>query len=94
MITYCDGSSGHEIVRLTREQAKQCSHQGDCLPDVLAVLPNVTWLCDDAELRRMLDEYGAWDDLETCTQDTLRQRALWCACNDINEQPDDYPEDE
>jgi hypothetical protein len=94
MITYCDGESGHEIVKLTREQARVTDHPGDCLADIERIMPDVTWLADDERLRKMLQGYGAWDDLETVRQETLRQRALWIACCDINEQPEDYPEDE
>jgi hypothetical protein len=94
MITYCDGTSGHEIVRLTREQAAQMSHQGDCELDVRANLEHVEWLADDDRLRAMLEPYGAWDDLAEATTETLRMRALWCAACDINESPEDYPEDE
>lgn len=94
MITYCDSASGHAIVRLTREQAEQMSHQGDCAEDVKAHLDRVVWLADDDQLRSMLKEYGAWDDLETADQSTLRMRALWCAACDIKESPEDYPEDE
>jgi hypothetical protein len=94
MITYCDGESGHEIVRLTREQAAQMSHQGQCDADVEYNLDRVEWLADDDRLRSMLKGYGAWDDLATCDQHTLRMRALWTAACDINENPRDYPEDE
>lgn len=94
MITYCDGESGREIVQLTREQANLCPRQGECIEYIVSILGAVKWLADDALLRRMLDGYGAWDDLETADQKTLRTRALWTACCDINETPEDYPEDE
>lgn len=93
MITYCDGSSGREVVRLTREQAHEMSHQGQCYADVEYNLDRVVWLADDERLRSMLKEYGAWDDLETADQSTLRMRALWTAAGDIKENPEDYPED-
>lgn len=94
MITYCDSASGREVVRLTREQAEQMSHQGQCDADVEYNLDRVVWLADDDQLRSMLKEYGAWDDLETADQSTLRMRALWVSACDINESPEDYPEDE
>jgi hypothetical protein len=41
-----------------------------------------------------IKRYGAWDDLPTADQTTLRMRALWIAACDINENPEYYPEDE
>lgn len=93
-ITYHDGTSGRPIVRMTRDQAEQMSHQGDCEADVRANMEHVEWLADDDRLRAMLKEYGAWDDLDTASQETLRMRALWCAACDISENPEDYEEDE
>lgn len=87
MITYYCGDSGRPIVRLTREQAAECSHQGQCDADV-------EWLADDDRLRKMLNGYGAWDYLETADQHTLRMRALWIAACDINENPEEHEEDE
>lgn len=93
MITYCDSASGRPVVKLTRGQAAEMSHQGQCDADVEYNLDRVEWLADDNQLRAMLKEYGAWDDLETADQHTLRMRALWVAACDINENPEDYPED-
>lgn len=89
-VLYCDGESGREVVRLTREQAAQMSHSGDCLSDVKDCMGSVEWLADDEALRKMLRGYGAWDDLETAGTETLRERALWIAAGDVSENPDDY----
>jgi hypothetical protein len=35
---------------------------------------------------RYLREFGAWDDLETASIETLADRILWTACCDIREQ--------
>jgi hypothetical protein len=35
---------------------------------------------------RYLKEFGAWDDLATCSIETLAYRILWTACCDISEQ--------
>lgn len=32
-----------------------------------------------------LREYGAWDDLETATMETLTERAFWTVCSNLNE---------
>lgn len=93
MITYCDPQSGRDVVRLTREQAVQCGHSGQCAPDVEANVDEVEWLADDAALRDMLGPYGAWDDLATADQRTLRMRVLWLAASDVTENPGDYPDD-
>ena len=35
---------------------------------------------------RYLQEFGAWDDLDTATDERLACRILWIACCDIREQ--------
>lgn len=37
-------------------------------------------------MERYLGEYGAWDDLQTASDETLAQRVLWTAMHDIREQ--------
>ena len=88
--TYYDGLSGRAIVRLPADAVADCSHAGRCDDDVAAWVERVEWLADDNTLRRHLREYGAWDDLETCEQRTLRERALWIAAGDCEEEPELY----
>lgn len=90
LITYFNGESGEEIVKMTLDQAQQCSHQGDCEDDVKANLDKVTWLTDDKGLKRLLKQTGAWDDLDEVSSERLKIRALWLAAGDISENPKDY----
>ena len=89
-IIYDSGKSGRALVTVPREAVRACSHQGDCLADVQAWLPKCRDWAADATLRAELKEYGAWDDLDTATTETLRERVLWCACGDIRENPRMY----
>lgn len=90
LIQHCDGESGRPTVSMTREQAEACSHSGACDADVAFHLDRVKWHATDAELRKMLKGYGAWDDLADADQKTLRSRMLWLAAGDIRENPEHY----
>ncbi len=36
-------------------------------------------------VRKYLSEFGAWGDLEDCTQELLNKRVLWVACGELKE---------
>lgn len=90
-IEYFNGESGEPIVRLTMEQALQCSQPAkDAEEDCKENLNKVEWLTDDNGLRKLLKGTGAWDDLHEVSSETLKIRALWIASNDLRENPESY----
>ncbi len=82
---YC-GLSGALIVRMPRAAMEECSMSGACDAAVAYWEPRVDWVADAARLRSFLRECGAWDDLDTAEEVTLRERALWVAANDAAER--------
>lgn len=84
------GDYGNEF-DMTREQAAQCSHQGECIHDVEAVIPELDLSgIDPEELRIELSEYGAWDDEELSNHDENLNRWVWlCACDIMDGRYDD-----
>lgn len=88
-------SSGRLNLRLTDEQARGASHQGQCDDDVLALSqdPGIAsqvaqWPADT--LRAELREYGAWSDAELQDHAQNIQRMLWIAAGDVVDQPELY----
>lgn len=80
--------SGRIELRLTKDQARQGSHQGQCDDDItdLRRLPAIRRQLDkigEALLRDELREYGAWDDEDLADHDQNLSRLLWIACGDI-----------
>lgn len=83
MKTYYDETSGREIVRLTEEAIDDCGRGGGSKDEAVAYhVTRVEWIATDDDLRAMLREYGAWDDLTLADTELLRSRALWCAACD------------
>ena len=78
-------------IQITKDQARICSHQGDCDNDVLimsrvpAIRRQLAKL-DPATLREELSEYGAWDDVELDDHDQNLQRILWLAAGNIRDE--------
>lgn len=83
-----NGDSGASTVRLSSAAVADCSHHGACDADVAHWLGRVEWLASADELRRILRGCGAWDDLETASDVTLRERMLWLAACDCRDAPD------
>lgn len=88
--TYINGTSGAQIVRMTLAQARGMSHQGDCEDSVLAELDKLEWIGSLDAIRETLKETGAYDDLDTASEETLRMRAVWIAAGYISEDPECY----
>jgi len=83
-LTCWGGLTGKRIVTAPVECLSDCSSQGSC-DDAVAfwvVSNRLEWHATDDELRATLRECGAWDDLETADQLTLRSRALWTCAGD------------
>lgn len=84
-------SSGQIELKMTMEQAKSASHQGQCDADVaeLARVPAIKRqldAIDPATLASELKEYGAWDDAELADHAQNLQRILWLAAGNIVEE--------
>ena len=77
-----------DSIKMTMEQAKQCSHLGACDDDVLRLseLPEIRRQIskiDPSQLVKELTEYGAWDEKELQDHKQNIQRILWIAAGDI-----------
>jgi hypothetical protein len=72
------------------DDAKACSHAGQCDSDVtwLRQQPYIieqTNALDALLLADILREYGAWDDGDLANHDANLDRIVWIACCDISE---------
>ncbi len=88
-------SSGRLCLSLTDEQVNTGHHQGDCQPDVEAIIQDdslssqlAEW--DAEDLRRELEEYGAWDAEELADHAMNIIRMVWLACGDCAGDPEVY----
>jgi len=81
-------------IKMTLEQAKSVSHQGQCDEDVKKLLKvkeiarQINKL-DIVIIREELKEYGAWSDMELVDTESNNQRIVWIAGCQIME---DYKE--
>jgi hypothetical protein len=81
-------SSGWINLQITKEEAQQGSHQGQCDDDVrgLSQKPRIAKqlkVVDAKQLRDELQGYGAWDEVELSDHEQNLQRLLWLACGQI-----------
>ena len=78
-------------IKMTLEQAKSVSHQGDCLSGVLELLKNKEYMQQFKKIRLSdiaaeLKEYGAWDEEELNNIVDNQQRITWIAgCRIVEE---------
>lgn len=88
---YWSNGSGLIELNITKAQAMQGAHQGQCdndiaaLRQVKAIARQLEKLSTEAVLNE-LREYGAWDSTEINDHDENLTRLLWCACCDIKEE--------
>ena len=78
------------IIQMTKNQARACSHQGQCDNDVKAALeiPAIQRQLkriNPDDIRAELRECGAWDDTELESDYENQMRIVWLAAGDINE---------
>jgi hypothetical protein len=78
-------------LRLTREDAKKCSHSGECGGDVSEIMQKdyvskQLAKLDAAQLKKELGEYGAWDESELSDHSQNLIRWVWLSANDITEE--------
>jgi hypothetical protein len=88
---YWSSSSGRIELDITKKQAAQAAHPGQCDKDVFALsqVPTIRrqlQRVDPDDLVAELSEYGAWEPDELADHDANLQRILWLACGDINEE--------
>lgn len=84
-----DGESGALLARFPCECAEDCSQPARPADEAVAYWlksPRVKWTADLATLRRYLKGFGAWDDLETTTEETIKSRVLWLLACDWREE--------
>ena len=83
------GNYSNEL-QLTKEQARIGSHQGSCDRDIsdLRTIPAIrrqlAKLNPDT-LRKELEGYGAWGEVELSNHDENLSRWLWISCGNIVE---------
>jgi len=77
---------GHLQKEIPEDCVKDCTHQGDCSADVKAWVSKLGFVVPRKLAISYLDEYGAWDDFDTVSDETLAERVLWVACGDIAEE--------
>lgn len=81
-------SHGFINLFIETEDAKSCSHSGECFSDVLALSKSLYIQKQLAGIRpltiaKVLKEYGAWTPQELRSKRENIIRLLWIATNDI-----------
>jgi hypothetical protein len=64
----------------------ECSSQGDCTASVQEWIEELDFKVDRNQAIKYLEEFGAWDTLESDSDQEITERVLWVACGDISEQ--------
>jgi len=88
---YWTTGSGRIELKMTKQIAAICSHQGQCDNDVdyiINTMPQISKQLDAIPadlLAAELKEYGAWDEIELKDNTANKQRILWIAAGDIIE---------
>lgn len=90
-MVYWSTSSGRIELNITKSQASQGSHPGQCDDDIsdLRVNPSIKRQLnklDPALVAQELKEYGSWDETELQDEDDNLDRLLWIACGEINDE--------
>lgn len=78
-------------IQMTKTQARECSHPGDCAEDVKALLkaPRIKAQfkrLNPDDIKAELSEYGAWDSAELSDAGMNQVRILWIAAGNIREE--------
>lgn len=71
--------------KLSQDCIDDCSAGGDVSEAVEFWVRELDFRVPQALARKALEGYGAWDDLQTVDDETLKQRVLWLACCDVSE---------
>jgi hypothetical protein len=86
---FWSGERPNLMLDLTKRQILMVAHSGDCLDDVLALLPELSEQTDywpDEELRQQLSEYGAWSNNELNDHAANIRRMVWIVCCNLKEE--------
>lgn len=90
MRTLFNSSNYGNDLRLTRNDANQCSHSGQCDNDVKEIM-NKAYVkkqlaaLNPEQLVKELQEYGAWDSDELSNHQENLMRWVWISAGDISE---------
>ena len=76
---------GNFLGKIPKLCVKECSHSGNCETDVKKWITKLSFHVPPELARHYLRQYGAWEDLWTCSQELLNERVLWLACCDLRE---------
>jgi hypothetical protein len=75
-------SGNHASLTMSRSIMEACSAHGSVDAEVAASVDDIDAWPTRADMEAELRELGAWDDLSTAEESTLRERLLWAfACN-------------
>ena len=90
-------SLGRLTLKLTMNDARNCSHSGSCNVEQLSQIPRIkkqTEKWDHETLKDSLREFSAWDDVvvELSNHEQNVRRMIWIACNDIVENDEEDEE--
>lgn len=72
-------------VAMPAEAVGDCSHQGACDGDVAYWVPRINIDATADAIRAELKEYGAWDAKELADDDANKERIIWLAAGNIQE---------
>lgn len=70
---------------LPRDCIETCSAPGPADEAVDYWHDELGFTVDRKRAERCLQGYGAWDDLDAASDETLAKRVLWLACGDFSE---------
>jgi len=77
---------GNFIGAIPAECVAECTRPGkDATPFVDAWRKRLDFQVPRELAVKYLDDFGAWDDLDTAPDDRLAERILWIACGDIQD---------
>lgn len=90
MKTVYNSSNYDNYLKMTTQDAKNCSHSGDCEADVKEVMKktyikNQLTKLDPEKLAKELKEYGAWNEDELKDHEQNLIRWTWISAGDITE---------
>ena len=72
---------------IPEEAVEECSRGGqDAIEPVKKWVAELGFKVPRDLAIKYLSEFGAWDDLESESDDELANKVFWLACGDINEQ--------
>jgi hypothetical protein len=76
-------------ISMTKEQALDMSHSGDCTADIkyeLSKFKRQFAKIDPESIRKELQEYGAWNDDELKDNEENQERILWIFAGNIKDE--------